>query len=84
MQVENLQSQYIKSDGKEKTLQQILCENIKASECLRCDINKEKDIFKMLDMSLLCISLMTNDKSFYEQNREKLINYICNWKEKEI
>ena len=48
MQVENLQSQYIKSDGKEKTLQQILCENIKASECLRCDINKEIDIFKAI------------------------------------
>lgn len=78
----NLESKYKNIDGKEKTLQQIICENIKASEKLRCDIYKETDIFRMLDLSLLCISTMTNDKAFYKQNREKLISYMCNWDNK--
>lgn len=34
----------------------------------------------MLDMALLCISTMTNDKPFYEINREKLIKAMCNFK----
>lgn len=75
-----MESKYKNIDGKEKTLQQIICENIKVSEKLRCDINKEKDIFRMLDMALLCISTMTNDKPFYEINREKLIKAMCNFK----
>lgn len=84
MQVENIRHKYNPIDGKPKTLQEVLCSNIKASERLRCDINKEQDIFKILDMALLCISMMTNDKPFYSQNREKLINYICCWnKEKQ-
>ncbi len=83
MQVENLRNEYIKIDGQPKTLQEMLCENIKVSERLRCDINKEKDIFKILDMALLCISMMTNDKPFYTQNREKVIDYICCLEEKE-
>ena len=77
MQAENLRNEYIKIDGQPKTLQEMLCENIKVSERLRCDINKEKDIFKILDMALLCISIMTNDKPFYTQNREKVNDYIC-------
>lgn len=75
----NLESKYKNIDGKPKTLQQIICENIKASEQLRCDIYKETDIFKMLDMSLLCISTMTGDKIFYKQNREKVIKAMCEW-----
>lgn len=83
MQVENLRNEYIKIDGQAKTLQEMLGENIKASERLRCDINKEEDIFKILDMALLCISMLTNDKPFYTQNREKVIDYICCLEEKE-
>ena len=75
----NLESKYIKMDGKPKSLQQIITENIKASEKLRCDINKETDIFRMLDMSLLCISKLTNDRIFYKQNREKVIQAIGTW-----
>lgn len=75
--IENLLNKYIKIDGSPKSCQQQICENIKASEILRCDINKETDIFKILDMALLCISLMTDDKAFYSQNREKLLNFIC-------
>ena len=76
----NLEYKYKNIDGKPKDLQQIICENIKVSEKLRCDINKESDIFRMLDMALLCISTMTNDKPFYKQNREKLIQAMCNLK----
>lgn len=80
MQFENIRNKYSPADGEQKTLQQIICDNIKASEILRCDINRETDIFKMLDMALLCISMLTNDKPFYTQNREKLINYLCSYK----
>ena len=78
----NLETKYKNIDGKEKTLQQIICENIKISEQLRCDIYKETDIFRMLDLSLLCISTMTGDRVFYKQNRKKLIQYMCNWDNK--
>lgn len=74
----SLEVKYRNIDGEPKTLQEYICDNIKSSERLRCDINKENDIFKMLDMCLLCISLMSDDKAFYSQNREKLINYIDN------
>ena len=75
----NLESKYKNIDGTPKDLQQIICENIKASEKLRCDIYKETDIFRMLDLSLLCISTMTNDKAFYKQNKEKLLQAMCKW-----
>ena len=45
---------------------------VKASEKVRIDINKEDDLLRMLDLSLLCIYFLTGDKSFYEQNRQKL------------
>lgn len=31
----------------------------------------------MLDAALLCIYCLTGDKSFYNQNRKKVIDYIC-------
>jgi len=58
--------------GKKKTYDQIRFEYIKASEKIRCDINKESDPVRLLDLSLLCISLMTGDSVFYKQNRDKL------------
>lgn len=84
MDAENIQNKYIKIDGKQKTYNQIIVENIKASECMRCDINKfriseERDVFIMLDLALLCISTMTGDKPFYEQNRKKVIDIMCKW-----
>lgn len=75
----NLENKYKNLDGKEKTLQEIICENIIVSEKLRIDIYKEQDIFKMLDLSLLCISTMTGDRVFYKQNRKKLLQAMCNW-----
>lgn len=82
--MENIKDRYIPVDGVEKTYSEIICENIKVSEILRCDINKlaitqEKDIFRMLDLALLCISTMTGDKPFYEENRSKVIEIMCNW-----
>lgn len=72
----NLESKYKKIDGKEKDLQQIICENIKVSEKLRCDIYKETDIFRMLDLSLLCISTMTGDRTFMNRIEKRLLA-IC-------
>lgn len=69
----------MKPDGTKKTYSEVVAENIKVSELLRCDIYKENDIFRMLDLSLLCISTMTGDSVFYKQNRKKLINAICEW-----
>lgn len=77
---EILMSKYIKMDGTRKTYEQLRIEYIKASEVIRCDINKEEDIFRMLDMALLCIATMTNDMAFYKINREKVLSYICEYK----
>ncbi|MGL5087588.1 MAG: hypothetical protein ACRC68_18025 [Clostridium sp.] len=74
----NLQSKYIEINGRPKAKQYIYAERIKASENLRKDINLEEDPFKMLDAALLCIYCLTGDKSFYENNRKKVIEYICN------
>lgn len=76
----NLERNYIKVDGTPKTYSEVVAENIKVSEKLRCDIYKENDIFRMLDLSLLCVSTMTGDKVFYKQNRKKLVNFMCNRK----
>lgn len=75
----NLMGKYIISDGTHKTYSQVIAENIKVSEKLRCDIYKENDIFRMLDLSLLCISTMTGDSVFYKHNRKKLLDIICKW-----
>ena len=76
----NLESNYIKADGIKKTYSEVVAQNIKVSEQLRCDIYKENDIFRMLDLALLCVSTMTGDRVFYKQNRKKLVNFMCNWK----
>ena len=52
---------------------------IKASERVRADINKVDDPLRMLDLSLLCIYFLTGDKSFYNYNRDKLINFIAEY-----
>ncbi|MGL4950181.1 MAG: hypothetical protein ACRC5M_07335 [Anaeroplasmataceae bacterium] len=74
----NLESEYINNNGRPKAKQYLYSERIKASEKLRIDINLEEDPFKMLDAALLCIYCLTGDKSFYNQNRKKVIDYICN------
>lgn len=73
----NLRANYIKRNGKAK--QYYYPEMVKASEKVRIDINKEDDLLRMLDLSLLCIYFLTGDKSFYEQNRQKLINIIASY-----
>lgn len=73
----NLRANYIKRNGKAK--QYYYPEMVKASEKVRIDINKEDDLLRMLDLSLLCIYFLTGDKSFYEQNRQKLINIIASF-----
>ena len=71
----NLRAKYIEHKGKAK--QYYYSEMIKASEKVRVDINKEDDPLKMLDLSLLCIYFLTGDKSFYKQNRDKIIKFIA-------
>ena len=68
----NLKSRYIRQDGIEKSELEKTAERIKASERLRIDILKEDNPIKMLDLSLLCISIFTGDTVWYEQNREKI------------
>ena len=70
----NLRAKYIKRNGKAK--QYYYSEMVQASEKVRIDINKSSDPFEMLDLSLLCIYFLTGDKLFYEQKRQKLINFI--------
>lgn len=47
-------------------------ENIKVSEHLRAEINKETDIKAMCEKALRCIALMTGDEVFYKNNIRKL------------
>lgn len=78
----NLRAKYIEHKGKVK--QYYYSEMIKASEKVRVDINKEDDPLKMLDLSLLCIYFLTGDKSFYKQNRDKIIKFIAEYNYKSI
>ncbi|WP_294375357.1 hypothetical protein [uncultured Clostridium sp.] len=78
----NLRAKYIEHKGKAK--QYYYSEMIKASEKVRVDINKEDDPLKMLDLSLLCIYFLTGDKSFYKQNRDKIIKFIAEYNYKSI
>jgi hypothetical protein len=67
--------QFELGDFKQSILSQA-AENIRLSEKLRreinMDISKGVTIYKILDKTLLCISLMTMDKPFYEANSRKL------------
>ncbi len=53
-----------------------MADNIRLSESLRCKINKDvkagADIFSILIDCIKCISLMTGDTVFYEQNIKAL------------
>ena len=53
-----------------------ISKNIELSEELRRNINlyKGNDAAKMLEMTLQCISLMTGDTVFYNQNIKKVNN----------
>lgn len=76
---ENLLSEYIQSNGEYKNYSKLMAEYISTSETIRKEILKEKNPFLMLDKSLLCISLMTGDREFYKQNKDRLIEIINNW-----
>jgi rubrerythrin len=53
-----------------------MADNIRLSELLRCKINKDvkagAEIYNLLVDALKCISLMTGDTVFYEQNIKAL------------
>jgi len=53
-----------------------MADNIRLSESLRCKINKDvkagAEIFSILIDCIKCISLMTGDTVFYEQNIKAL------------
>lgn len=78
----NLKSKYIECDGTKKDIYFQYSEKIKASEKVRRDINIASDPIQMLDLSLLCIYFLTDDKAFYETNRNKLIEFVCNYEKK--
>lgn len=75
----NLRANYITCDGSRKDIKTYYSEKVQASEKVRIDINKSSDPFEMLDLSLLCIYFLTGDKSFYNYNRDKLINFIAEY-----
>ena len=66
----------IEREKKSLELFRYLQDNIKKSERLRCKINKDvkagADIFDLLIDAIKCISLMTGDTVFYEQNIKAL------------
>lgn len=80
----NLMSKYIKCDGIKRDIYFLYSEKLKASEKVRRDINMISDPIEMLDLSLLCIYLLTDDKAFYETNRNKLIEFVCNYEKNDI
>lgn len=77
----NLRAEYLIQDGiiKDRDIKSFYHGNIARSEKVRIDINRENDPLKMLDLSLLCIYFLTGDKSFYDINRQKLINFIADF-----
>lgn len=80
----NLIKNYIENDGTKKEIYIQYSEKLKASEKVRCDINKANDPIEMLDLSLLCIYFLTGDEAFYKTNRNKLIEFICNYEKNNI
>lgn len=80
----NIVSRYIENDGTKKDIYFRYSEKIKASEKVRRDINMTSDPIQMLDLSLLCIYFLTDDKAFYETNRNKLIEFVCNYEKNDI
>ena len=81
---QNLRANYITCAEVKKDIKTYYSEMVQASEKVRIDINKEDDPLKMLDLSLLCIYFLTGDKSFYKQNRDKLIKFIAEYNYKSI
>lgn len=77
-------SNYVKYDGKEKEIYFKYSEHLKASEKVRRDINISNDPLEMLDLSLLCIYFLTDDIAFYETNRNKLIEFVCNYEKNKM
>lgn len=70
----NLESSYLDHSDKGEA------KRIAASEKIRSDISLESNIYKMLDLALLCIYTLTNDNVFYVYNRKKVLEYICTYK----
>lgn len=78
-QAENLPKHYVKIDRQREAIAQICRqqqENIRAAGDLRVKITKGiqagEDPYKLLLMALDCVSRMTGDRAFYEQNKAQL------------
>lgn len=71
---------HIEREKRNREAYKEIAENIKASERLRCKINKDfiagSDHKEILKDCLKCISLMTGDTVFYNQNIKHLEKYI--------
>ncbi len=67
---------YIEREKRNREAYKEIAENIKKSEQLRCKINKDfkngVDPIEILKDSIKCISLMTGDTVFYNQNIKHL------------
>ena len=67
---------HIEREKRNREAYKEIAENIKASEQLRCKINKDfkngVDPIEILKDSIKCISLMTGDTVFYNQNIKHL------------
>lgn len=53
-----------------------MADNIMESEDIRCAMNKEENPYKLYDMAILCVSKLTNDKTFYTTNKDKLYSRV--------
>lgn len=75
-QVTPILTAHMERERKSRELFFEMAENIKKSERLRCKINKDfkngVDPIEILKDSLKCISLMTGDTVFYNQNIKHL------------
>lgn len=71
------QVEYIRNKNREEShdkLIKLLSKNIRESELLRCEINKSNDKKEIIDKALKCISLLSGDNLFYENNIKKFVN----------
>lgn len=71
------QVEYLKVKNREEQhneLIKLVSNHIRESEVLRSEINKSNDPKEIIDKALKCISLLSGDMLFYENNIKKFIN----------
>lgn len=84
MLVNNLGAKYIENNGVKKDIYIRYSEKLRASEKVRRDISLSNNPIEILDLSLLCIYLLTDDEAFYKTNRNKLIEFVCNFEKNKL